>query len=391
MIDLRLITYMNEQLRQTPMEFYRYMYDKILWNERLVGIVGPYGVGKSTMVKQYILNQENRKEWIYVSVDHSYFAEHTIVDFAESCIKEGISHIVLDEIHKYGNWSQELKEIYDSHPSLQVIFTGSSVLDIIKGQADLSRRALIFEMQGLSFREFLLLFHGMSFPVYSLAEILDCKVELPDNYHPLPHFREYLAYGYYPFCTPQTYAMRLQQVIAQTLEVDIPQYAGMNISTTRKLKQLMAVIANSAPIKPSVQNLSAELKVSKNDVPDYLLYLEKAGLLAQVRDDTGGLRGLGKVEKVFLDNPNLMHAIGRQEPNIGNVRETFFYNQMRVNNDVTTSKESDFCIGKYTFEVGGRKKGKRQLEGVENGIVVRDDIEYGHSQFIPLWNFGLNY
>ena len=328
MIDLRLITYMNEQLRQTPMEFYRYMYDKILWNERLVGIVGPRGVGKSTMVKQYILNQENRKEWIYVSVDHSYFTEHTIVDFAESCIKEGIGHIVLDEIHKYGNWSQELKEIYDSHPSLQVIFTGSSVLDIIKGQADLSRRALIFEMQGLSFREFLLLFHGVSFPVYSLAEILDCKVELPDNYHPLPHFREYLAYGYYPFCTPQTYAMRLQQVITQTLEVDIPKYAGMNISTTRKLKQLMAVIANSAPIKPSVQNLSAELKVSKNDVPDYLLYLEKAGLLAQVRDDTGGLRGLGKVEKVFLDNPNLMHAIGRQEPNIGNVRETFFYNQM---------------------------------------------------------------
>lgn len=391
MIDLRLIAYMKEQLHQTPMEFYRYMYDKILWDEQLVGIVGPRGVGKSTMVKQYILNQENIKEWIYVSVDHSYFTEHTIADFADSCIKEGINHIVLDEIHKYGNWSRELKEIYDAHPSLQVIFTGSSVLDIIKGQADLSRRALIFEMQGLSFREFLLLFHGVSFPVYSLDEILDCKVELPDNYHPLPHFREYLTYGYYPFSTPQTYAIRLQQVIAQTLEVDIPQYAGMNISTTRKLKQLMAVIANSAPIKPSIQNLSAELKVSKNDVPDYLLYLEKAGMLSQVRDDTGGLRGLGKVEKVFLDNPNLMHAIGRPEPNIGNVRETFFYNQMRVNNDVMTSKESDFRIEKFTFEVGGRKKGTKQLEGIDNGFVVRDDIEYGHSQFIPLWNFGLNY
>ena len=382
---------MNEQLRRTPLEFHRYMYDRIMWDERLVGLVGPRGVGKSTMVKQYILSRTDRDEWLYVSVDHSYFSDHTLTSLAEECIKEGITHLVLDEIHKYPNWSRELKEIYDGDPSLNVIFTGSSVLDILKGQADLSRRALMFEMQGLSFREFLKLFHDIDFPAYSLDEILAGKVELPLDFHPLPLFREYLRYGYYPFASPETYAIRLQQVMAQTVEVDIPQYAGMNVSTTRKLRQLMAVIAKSAPVKPSVQNLSVELKVSKNDVPDYLLYLEKAGMLAQVRDETGGFRGLGKVEKVFLDNSNLMYAIGSENPDIGNVRETFFNNQMRVMNDVVTSKISDFRIGDRTFEIGGHGKGSRQLQGVDNGFVVRDDIEYGHAHIIPLWHFGLNY
>ena len=382
---------MKEQLKRTPIEFHRYMYDKVIWTDRMVGIVGPRGVGKSTMVKQHILLQNNRNEWLYVSVDHSYFADHTIIELADECIKEGIFHLVLDEIHKYPNWSRELKEIYDGHPDLSIIFTGSSVLDILKGQADLSRRALMFQIQGLSFREFLSLFHGIELPVYSLDEILNGKVTLPDDFHPLPYFRDYLKYGYYPFCTPETYAIRLQQVIAQTVEIDIPQYAGMNVSTTRKLRQLLSVIARTAPVKPSFQNLSTELKVSKNDVPDYLLYLEKAGLLAQVRDETGGFRGLGKVEKIFLDNSNLMYATGSEHTNIGNVRETFFNNQMRVNNDIVTSKVSDFRIGNFTFEIGGQNKGSQQLKSVENGFVVRDDIEYGHAHIIPLWHFGLNY
>lgn len=391
MIDLRLITYMNEQLRRTPTEFQRYMYDKVIWSDRMIGIIGPRGVGKSTMVKQHILLQDNRNEWLYVSVDHSYFADHTITELADECIKEGITHLVLDEIHKYFNWSRELKQIYDGHPDLNVIFTGSSVLDILKGQADLSRRTLIFKMQGMSFREYLTLFHNIILPAYTLEEILNGKVVLPRDFHPLPFFRDYLKYGYYPFCTPETYAIRLQQVIAQTVEIDIPQYAGMNVSTTRKLRQLLSVIARTVPVKPSMQNLSKELKVSKNDVPDYLLYLEKAGLLAQVRDDKGGFRGLGKVEKIFLDNTNLMYATGNEHTNIGNVRETFFYNQMRVHNDVVTSKVSDFRIGDLTFEIGGQNKGSQQLKSDENGFVVRDDIEYGHGNIIPLWHFGLNY
>lgn len=391
MIDLRLITYMNEQLGRTPTWFHRYMYDKVIWNDRMIGIVGPRGVGKSTMVKQHILRQDNRQKWLYVSVDHSYFANSTLTELADECIKEGITNLVLDEIHKYFNWSQELKEIYDGHPDLNVIFTGSSVLDILKGQADLSRRALIFQMQGLSFREYLELFHKITLPVYTLDQILNLEVITPVDFHPLPLFRDYLRYGYYPFCTADTYAIRLQQIMAQTLEVDIPQYAGMNVSTTRKLRQLLSVIARTAPVKPSINNLSVELKVSKNDIPDYLLYLEKAGLLAQVRNDTGGFRGLGKVEKVFVDNTNLMYATASGEPNVGNVRETFFNNQMRVNNEVLTSKVSDFGIGNNTFEIGGPGKGNRQIKDAENGYVVRDGIEHGYGNIIPLWHFGLNY
>lgn len=272
-----------------------------------------------------------------------------------------------------------------------MIFTGSSVLDIHQGAADLSRRALIFFMQGLSFREYLKMAKGIDLPVYSLDEILDHKVEVPLDFHPLPHFREYLESGYYPFYSQPGYAMRLQQVMTQTLEVDIPQYAGMNVATSRKLARLLAILSENAPYKPNMGNLTVELSVSKNDLPNYLVYLEKAGLIGQLRDETGGLRGLGKVEKIFVDNTNLMFALRGKNVNQGSLRETFFYNQMRVNNEVVAAKTTDFRIDDHIFEVGGAKKGGKQLEGDPKGIVVRDDIEFGHRNIVPLWQFGLNY
>lgn len=391
MIDLNLITYMREELRRTPTQFHRYMYDKILWNDRMVGLVGPRGVGKSTMVKQHLLRQPDQDQWLYVSADNSYFFNHTLIELADEWILENGRHLIIDEVHKYKGWSRELKQIYDTHPDFQVIFTGSSVLDIHQGVADLSRRALMFSMQGLSFREFLKMFKDLDLPVSTLEDILNHKIEIPLGFHPLPYFREYLAKGYYPFCTQPGYEIRLQQVMTQTLEVDIPQYAGMNVSTSRKLARLLSVLAISAPYKPNMSSLTVELKVSKNDLPDYLAYLEKAGLIGQLRDETGGLRGLGKVEKIFIDNPNLMYALQGNATNIGSVRETFFYNQMRVNNDVVSAKTTDFRINDYLFEVGGAKKGQKQLDGNPNGIVVRDDIEYGYSNIVPLWQFGLNY
>ena len=391
MIDFNLITYMNEEFRRTPTAFRRYMYHRILWEDRMIGLVGPRGVGKSTMVKQHILLQPDREQWLYVSADNSYFYNHTLIGLADEWAKENGRHLVIDEVHKYKGWSSELKQIYDTHSDLQVIFTGSSVLDIHKGVADLSRRVLMFHMQGLSFREYLKLSKNVDFPVYSLEEILNHKVELPLDFHPLPLFREYLAKGYYPFSHLPGYELRLQQVMTQTLEVDIPQYAGMNVSTSRKLARLLAILSESAPYKPNMGNLTVELSVSKNDLPDYLVYLEKAGLIAQLRDDTGGLRGLGKVEKIFIDNSNLMYALKGRNTNIGSVRETFFYNQMRVNNDVIAAKNTDFRIEDCIFEVGGAKKGQKQLENDPNGIVVRDDIEFGHANIIPLWHFGLNY
>lgn len=382
---------MEEELRRTPLEFHRYMYDRVIWEDRMIGIIGPRGVGKSTMVKQFILSHPDRQDWLYVSADHTYFSSSTLTDLADEFVKEGGRYLVIDEIHKYHGWSRELKQIYDSHAGLNVIFTGSSILDIKKGSADLSRRVLIFEMQGLSFREYLKLFKNIDLPVYTLDEILAHKVTLPSDIHPLPLFREYLTRGYYPFCSLPGYDIRLQQVIAQTMEVDIPQFAGMNVSTARKLRKMLDIISKMAPFKPSFMNLATELKVSKNDVPDYMLYLEQAGMIGQLRDDTGGIRGLGKVEKVYIDNPNLMNVLAGDEPNKGNMRETFFFNQMRVSNDVISSRISDIRIGDITFEVGGAKKGKKQLAGAETGIVVRDDIEYGYHEFVPLWQFGLNY
>ena len=389
MIDNKLYEYMAELLKRTPLDFIRYKYDEINWNGRLIGIVGPRGVGKSTMILQRIkLSKEGHH--LYVSADNIYFSNHSLIDFADEFIKEGGTHLYIDEIHKYAGWSRELKQIYDMHPSLNLIFTGSSVLDIKKGEADLSRRALMYMMQGLSFREYLQLFKGIKTRVFSLDEILNHQVEIPGLEHPLPVFRAYLDHGYYPFAIEGDFMQRMLQVIDQTVEVDIPQYADMKASTARKLKRMLVILSGLAPYKPSVENLATEIGVSKNNVPDYLVYLERAGMIGLLRDDTSGMRNLGKVEKVYVDNPSLMSVL-TPNPNIGNIRETFFYNQMREKQDITSSRVSDFTIGDYTFEIGGKKKGKKQIEDVKNGRIVKDDIETGHGIIIPLWYFGMNY
>lgn len=391
MIDDSLYAYMNEMLRQTPVSFHRYMYNRINWDDRLVGITGPRGIGKSTLVLQHILQHANRDTHLYVSADHTHFSTHSLAGLADAFVKEGGTHLYIDEIHKYKGWSRELKQIYDVHPDLHTVFTGSSVLDIRKGEADLSRRALIYHMQGLSFREYLGLFHRMDVPAYTLDEILAHKVNLPELPHPLPLFRDYLRKGYYPFSADSGFELRMEQVISQTVESDIPQYADMKASTARKLKQMLLIVSRLAPYKPSIENLAVEIGVSKNNVPDYLVYLERAGMVGQLRDDTGGLRGLGKVEKIYIDNPNLMSVLAGGKPDTGNLRETFFYNQMRVENEIRASRKSDFVIGDHTFEIGGPKKGKKQLEQVPGGIIVKDDLEYGHGITVPLWQFGLNY
>ena len=274
---------------------------------------------------------------------------------------------------------------------MKVGFTGSSVLDIYKGFADLSRRAPIFMMQGLSFREYLQLFHNIEVLVYTLDDVLNLKAKIADVNHPLPLFRDYLQKGYYPFAGDSDFEIRLRQVINQTMEVDIPQYANMNASTGRKLKKLLAVIAQSVPFKPVMDSLATVVGVSRNVLPDYFLYMEQAGMIGQLRDDTGGIRGVGKVEKVYLDNTNMAYLLGGEATDIGNIRETFFYNQLRVTSDIISSRISDFEIEGKTFEVGGKKKGKKQLSDAQDGYVVKDDIEFGSGNIIPLWAFGLLY
>lgn len=392
MVDTKLYEYMEEMLKKTPLAFHRYLYDSLPWSSQLVGLTGARGIGKSTMMRQYIIENRARHNFLYVSADHMYFSNNTLVNLADEFVKDGGTHLYIDEVHKYGgNWSRELKQIYDVHSDLKVVFTGSSILDIEDGEADLSRRALIFNMSGLSFREYLHLFHNMGTRAYSLEEIIAGKAVIEGVEHPLPLFRDYLKKGYYPFSGLDGFEMRLQQVVSRTIESDIAQHANMKSSTARKLKKMLMIVSSLSPYKPSSEKLAAEVGVSKNDIPDYLVYLEKTGLIGQLRDDTGGMKGLGKVEKVYLDNPNLMYALATSPVDMGNVRETFFYNQTKVKNDVTSSKISDFRIGDCTFEVGGRKKSSRQLAGASRGIVVRDDIEYGHGGIVPLWSFGLNY
>lgn len=391
MVDNTLFAYMNELLNRTPNRFIRYKYSQIHWESRLIGIVGPRGIGKSTMVLQHILNHKDKGSHLYVSADNMYFSNHALYDLADNFVKGGGTHLYIDEVHKYKDWSRELKQIYDVHQDLHVVFTGSSILDILEGEADLSRRALIYSMQGLSFREYLELFHEIKVPTYTLEEIVQHKVSIPEIPHPLPFFKDYLKKGYYPFSNEFGFEIKVEQIVSQTIENDIPQYADMKASTARKLKRMLSIISGLVPFKPNADNLAKEIGVSKNNIPDYFVYLEKAGMIGQLRDDTGGLRGLGKVEKVYIDNPNLMNVLAGGSPDTGNVRETFFYNQMRVMNDVISSKESDFVIDQYTFEVGGKKKGQKQIENVSNGIIVKDDIEYGHGVIVPLWHFGFNY
>lgn len=390
-MDILLTTYMEGQLQQTSSAFHRYMYNQISWQARMFGLVGPRGVGKSTMILQYIKEHRDTQRMFYVSADHLYFMSHTLVDLADEFAKEGGEQLFIDEIHKYENWSRELKQIYDTHPDIKIGFTGSSVLDIYKGYADLSRRAPVFMMQGLSFREYLLLFHQLEIPAFSLNEILEQKATIPQVAHPLPLFHDYLKRGYYPFADDPNFELQLRQTINQTMEVDIPIYANMNASTGRKLKKLLAVIAKSVPFKPVMDSVATAVGVSRNVLPDYLLYMEQAGMIGQLRDDTGGLRGIGKVDKVYLDNTNLAYLLGGTATDIGNIRETFFYNQMRVTADVISSHVSDFEIAGKTFEVGGKKKNKKQITNVDEGYLVKDDIEFGSGNVIPLWAFGLTY
>lgn len=387
----KLFEQFHKLLMETNTDFIRYIYVEMNWKSRMIGLTGPRGVGKTTMVLQHIKKNLNLAETLYVTAEDFYFADNKLVDLADTFVKRGGKYLFIDEIHKYKDWAKELKLIYDYHPELNVVFTGSSVLDIKKGASDLSRRAVMYHMHGLSFREYLQLFHQIVVPPYSLEEILGHKAELPEIKHPLPFFDDYLKRGYYPFALEGGFDLKLQQIVNQTLETDIPLYAGMNVSTGRKLKQLLAIIAKSVPFKPNMTSIATALSASRNNITDYCLYIEEAGMIAQLRDSTGGIRGLGKVDKIYLDNTNLIYSLANDNSNTGNIRETFFLNQLKVKYEVIASPVADFLIGDYTFEVGGKNKGLKQIQGIDKAFIVKDDIELGYLNTIPLWQFGLTY
>ncbi|MBQ9041519.1 MAG: AAA family ATPase [Eggerthellaceae bacterium] len=382
---------MQSQLESTPTDFLRYKYNQVNWDARMFGLVGPRGVGKTTLFLQRIKLAHGAHDALYVSADHMYFADHTLYEVAERFSKDGGTFLFIDEVHKHPGWSRELKAAYDAFPDVRIRFAGSSVLDIEKGEADLSRRAPRHLMQGLSFREFLAIRHGIDAPVLTLEQALGHAAAIPGVRHPLPLFREYLASGYYPFGDDRDFGIELNQVITRTLESDIPQYANMNAATGRKLKKLMAAVSELSPFKPNMTRLAGQIQASRNNVEDYLLYMEKAGMISQLRSSASALDDLDKVEKVYLDNPNILYNLGGQRVEVGTVRETFFMNQVRVGHDVRASARADFEVEGLTFEVGGRSKTQEQIGGLDGAYIAKDDIEHGHGNVVPLWAFGLLY
>jgi predicted AAA+ superfamily ATPase len=389
----------NRIIEQTKLDFQRSLITELPWNERLVGIKGSRGVGKTTLLLQYIKQEYGiSSQAMYISLDELYFTGNTLVDFAEEFISLGGKHLFIDEVHKYPNWSVELKNIYDTFPELKVVFTGSSLLEILNSRSDLSRRALVYSLNGLSFREYLLLSEKIELPQLSLNETLKnhekLAFEISKTVKPLAYFDQYLRIGYFPFYQGDEtlYQKRIQEILNMIIEIELPTLRKTDYSIVSKIKQLLYIISQSVPFKPNVTKLSAKINTTRKTILEYINYLTDANVFNSLYKSTHGIGLLQKPEKLFLENTNFMFAVQNQEPNKGSLRETFFYNQLAQNHQLTYPEKGDFLVDeKFTFEIGGRNKTGQQLKGVENAFVAADGIDVGVGNKIPLWMFGLLY
>lgn len=383
----------------TPVKFTRSLMDTIQWDARLIGIKGARGVGKTTLILQYIKkNIAIDEASLYVSLDNIWFADNTLSSLADQFVKQGGKFLFLDEVHKYPNWSQELKNIYDDYPELKIVFTASSLLEILNARADLSRRAVVYTMQGLSYREYLNLKLGVDLKKYSLNDILSNHIAISREINaiikPLQHFNEYLKHGYYPFFqeVPELYFQRVEEVINLILEIELPLLRKVEVSYVTKLKQLLQIISESVPFMPNVSKLSERIGVNRNTFVSYLYFLEEAHIIRNLYKDAKGITQLQKPNKIFLENTNLQYALSPDKVNIGNIRETFFINQLSAQHTLEYIEESDFLVDhKFIFEVGGKSKTQAQIKNLNNSYLAIDTIEYGMGNKIPLWLFGFLY
>jgi predicted AAA+ superfamily ATPase len=380
-------------------DFSRSLMDVINWDARLIAIKGARGVGKTTLLLQYLKkNVSNPNSRLYVSLDALWFAENTLSTLADWFVKRGGRYLFLDEVHKYPNWSQEIKNTYDDHPDLQIVFTGSSLLEILNARADLSRRAVSYQLQGLSFREFLNLTLQQKFPVLSLEDLLEnhqqTTPQIVEKIKPLQHFSTYLKSGYYPFFLEQSevYHTKIEEVVNFILEVELPQLRQMEMAYVNKIKQLLQIIATSVPFMPNVTKLSQKIQINRNTLVTYLHYLNEAHLTKNLYRNAHGISKLQKPDKMYLENTNLLYALAGANSNTGNLRETFFLNQLGQQHTCTYTQTGDFLVNDtYTFEVGGENKTTQQIDGVPNAYIAADNIEIGTKQKIPLWLFGFLY
>lgn len=400
----KLFQIFQRRLRNTTLSFKRYLINKIDWSDRLIAIRGARGVGKTTLILQYIkekfktVHRAIDPAILYASLDDIYFQANSLIDLTDEFAQQGGKFLFLDEVHKYPKWSIEIKNIYDNYPELNVVFTGSSILEIYRGDADLSRRAITYELHGLSFREFFQLERNLKFETHNLQDILQHHLEISQEVlsqtKPLALFKNYLNYGYYPYFVENkdNYLQRLSTVINLTIESDLPAVHHMDYTSIGKLKKLLYIVATSVPFKPNIAKISEKIEASRGSTLRFLEYLKNAHILNLLRNDTEGISYLSKPEKVYLNNTNVMYALASENVNIGNLRETFFYNQLNHLHAVTHGNFGDFLIDKkFTFEVGGKDKGLQQIKGMENAYIAADNIESGFGNKIPLWLFGFLY
>ncbi|MEX0607953.1 MAG: AAA family ATPase [Balneolaceae bacterium] len=395
-----LFSYQNKILKSISGKWQRSAYETINWDQRLFGIKGLRGVGKTTLLLQHLkFHYPEKDHALYVSADNPWFYNNSLYELIIEFDKAGGKLLLIDEIHKYPNWSSELKVGYDAHPDMQFIFSASSAFDIFKAEADLSRRATVTLLPGLSFREFLEFRYDVAFPALKLSEILDNATELSrqfsDKIKPLPHFKEYVTSGYFPFLekeTADTARQKLGAIVNTVLESDLAYVQDYSPANIQKIKKLLGVIAGTAPFSPNISKIADKLNVGRNTIYNYLKHLEDAHILNLTHKSGRGISVLQKPDKVYFENSNLAIALN-DKAEAGAIRETFFVNQLRnAGHEVNLTKQGDFLIDDtIIIEIGGKNKSRKQIADLDNAYVVKDNIEYAYQNSIPLWMFGLLY
>lgn len=393
-----LLLEFQSKIARIPLDIQRYLVNQIDLNNRLIAVKGARGAGKTTLLLQIAKLYLPLKSTLYVSLDHIYFFDNKLYDLAKQFAQFGGTHLLFDEVHKYPNWSREIKLIYDNFPELNVVFTSSSMLEIYKSESDLSRRAVTYYLKELSFREFITFETKINLPAYPFSEILEnhnaIAAKLLSEIKPLPLFEKYLRIGVYPYYkeNEDLYMQKLQNTINLIIEIDINAVEDLSYDTLVKLKKLLVSVASSAPFTPNITKLSEKVGVSRNLLVQSIKILERAGLVNELYKDATGIGVLTKPEKLYLNNSNLMYALAKENTNVGNVRETFFLNQFKGLYDINRSEVADFVIdGTYTFEIGGKNKTKQQITNIKNAYIAKDGIEIGFGNIIPVWLFGFLY
>jgi len=397
---LPLVDQFNRKLTETHLDFKRYLHKKIDWDSRLIGIKGARGVGKSTLLLQHIKESfPDVQNVFYASLDDLWFRTHSLTDLAHYLYTHGTTHLFLDEVHKYEDWSLNIKNIYDNYPNLHIVYTGSSMLEIDHSKVDLSRRQALYTMQGMSFREYLEFEGVITLSPVSIEELLkshySLAMDIVAKTKLLQHFEQYLQRGYYPFYRDTNsvadYLSRLREVINVVVESDMPAVADITYATVQKAKQLLMVIAPNVPLMPNISRLSQELEVTPSQCLKILYLLDRAGLLMLLTKEQKDYKHLSKPGKIFLGNGNLMYALS-STVNLGTCRETFFANQLSAIGELAMPEKGDFMLNnRYLFEVGGSSKDFRQIANIPDSYLAIDDIEMGWKNRIPIWMFGLLY